>query len=288
MIETQNNSKLLLSMKIGFTDPSTNNQINNKFFNGVVPIAIQTNLKDEDKNQVISLVTILSMKLVSLWEIKEQYRKELRNLKTELKKSPKGGNDNLHHYSIQSSGLLGWLDVYLVQIKSILDHLVKIPSPIFGYNRWNLATFGGKGQKVKKAFQNLPREYKERTKDYYEQIFETQGWIHDAIDMRDRLNHGVKGGLDLRMFEISYDENGGKFIEPMWSNEQSIEEALDIIFDSILKTSSIFCGLIFSLKLPSTHTVVCDPNMTPICQVTTIVQLKAHLEAKGINNHGFA
>lgn len=121
MVKETNTDKLLFSMKVGFTDPTTDRQINNNFFNGTVLIATNTTLKDEDKNQLISLVTILSMKLASLWELKEQYKLELSSLKADLKISPKGGNDNLHHYSIQSSGLLGWLDVYLVQIKSILD-----------------------------------------------------------------------------------------------------------------------------------------------------------------------
>lgn len=184
--------------------------------------------------------------------------------------------------------MLGWLDVYLVQIKSILDHLVKIPSPVFGYNRWNLATFGEKGEKVRKAFLNLPNIYKERTKDYYQQIFGSQKWIHDAIEMRDRLNHGVKGGLHLEMFEISYDENNDTFLEPMWSKEQSIEEAIDIIFDSILKTCSLFCGLILSLKIPNNYTVICDPNKVPVCKVIAVAQLKAHLESNGIYDHGLS
>ena len=286
MSKQKNMGKLTWSMTRGFDDPSIDKQINNNFFNGTALILANTTLNDEDKGQLISLVTLLSMKLASLWEIKENYKFELNKLKTELKKSPKGGNNNLHSYSIQSSGLLGWVDVYLVQIKSILDHLVKIPSPVFGYNKWNLKTFGEKGEKVRKAFLNLPDAYKKRTKNYYEQIFENQGWIHDAIEMRDKLNHGIKGGLDLNMFKISYDQSLNKYSEPMWNKEHSIKEAVDIMFDSMLKMSSIFCGFILSLKLPDTHTVVYDSSVTPICKVITKVALKDYLEIKGMYNHG--
>lgn len=78
---TEKSNKLLISMKQGFNDPTIDNIINNGFFNGTVLIATETTLDDENKGQLISLVTILSMKLASLWEIKEQYKKELKTLK---------------------------------------------------------------------------------------------------------------------------------------------------------------------------------------------------------------
>ena len=272
-------------MSILFDDPSNDHQINNKFFNGAALIAFKTTLADTDKQQLISLITILCMKLASLWLIKENYKSELSKIKSQLKESPKGGNDNLHSYSIHSSGLMGWLDVYLVQIKSILDHLVKIPSPIFGYKQWSLATFGKKGETVKKSFENLPKDYKKKTNNYYEYIFGSQHWIHDAIDMRDKLNHGIKGGLNLKMFELSYNQDLDKYQEPMWSQDQTINEALELIFDSMLKTSSIFCGLILSLKLPDDHTVICDPDKIPVCTLIPKEVLKHHLESYGMYDH---
>lgn len=274
-----------------FDDPSSG-QINNGFFNGTIQIALRTNLEDKDKEKLFSLITILSMKIASLWEIKGQYIAILNRLKSELKENPKGGNKNLHNYSIQATDLLGWFDVFLVQIKSIFDHLVKVPSPVFGYKCWNLASFGERGEKVRKAFLNLPKEYKKSTHNFYDAIFGRHPWINDAIEIRDKLNHGVKGGLDPKLFTVSYNEVTEKYIEPMWSQDQTIESAVEQIFLSVLNMSAMFCGLILSIKLPEDLTVICDDRelvkTKPICQIIPKCVLKQHMESSGVFDHGLS
>ncbi len=277
------------SMTRVFNDPSSG-QINNGFFNGTFFIMLKSTLPDEDKEKLITLITVLCMKIASLWEIKEHYNFVLNGLKDELKKKPKGGNPNLHTYSIQATELLGWFDVFLVQIKSILDHLVKVPSPIFGYKCWNLASFGERGEKVRKAFKNLPDIYKKRTNNFYGEIFGRHHWINDAIEIRDKLNHGIKGGLDPKLFTVSFNDEKKEFIEPMWNEDQTIEDALGQIFSSVLSLSSIFCGLIISIKLPDDVTIICDDRekikTMPICNLISKIALKQQLEMQGINNHG--
>jgi hypothetical protein len=92
--------------------------------------------------------------------------------------------------------------------------------------------------------------------------------------------------MGLETFSTSYDEVKKKFYQPMWSKDQTIEDALEILFGSVLKTTSIFCGLVLSLKLPDSYTVICDPNKTPICQVILKTTLKQHLESKNIYAQG--
>ena len=51
------------------------------------------------------------------------------------------------------------LDEFLVQLKSTLDYLVKIPVPILGRNNWNLTRFGKEGEALRKVLQrNTPKE----------------------------------------------------------------------------------------------------------------------------------
>lgn len=271
-----------------FHDPSSG-QINNGLFNCVFPIIFKTNLPKKEKDELKILTTMLSLKLASLWEVKEQYIANLVRLRSELV-NERDSEKNVKMRSVQATDLLGWFDLFLVQIKSILDHLVKIPSPVFGYNKWSLVTFGEKGEVVKKSFLNLSKEYKERTKNYYEIIFGPHHWIEEAIDLRDRLNHGKSGGVDQSWFTVSLSPNSNTFIEPMWSNEQTIESAMEVIFDSMLKLTTIFCSMILCLKLPDDYTVVCDwreEKITkPICNLILKSELKNQLESQGIDYKG--
>lgn len=272
-----------------FKDPSSG-QINNGFFNGTALIALETTLPDKSKSELLALITVLSMKLSSLWEIKELYHSRLQIIKDELLSEQVEGKRNVKMNSVQATELLAWFDVFLVQIKSILDHLVKIPSPVFGYNKWSLATFGEKGEKVKKSFNNLPKEYKKRTTGYYDYIFGRHHWIEEAIEIRDKINHGVRGGVDPKLFTVTIMPNKERFIEPMWSNEQTIFSAMGVIFSSMIKLSSEFCGMILALKLPDELTVICDSTdeitNKPVCSIIKKEILKQQLESQGIEYKG--
>ena len=54
------------------------------------------------------------------------------------------------------------LEEFLVQVKSALDHLVKVPAVFLGPKIWSLTTWGDKGRRVEKAVaNNLPKQYKQ-------------------------------------------------------------------------------------------------------------------------------
>lgn len=222
--------------------------------------------------------------MVSLWSVKSSYLATLEKAKSEVKGAAE--RHNAQQYIQQSTELMGWLDLYLVQIKSILDYLVKVPSSVFGYKRWNLASFCERGEKVKKAFDNLPKDYKSRTKGFYEGIFGRCLWLNDVIEMRDRLNHGVRGGADVRMFSVYQDETSGHIRVPMWSPEQEMQVAMEIIYQQIVVTCAMFVGMVLSLRLPDTLTVFCKnvnfEEKEPACQVIPKTDLVRNLKAAGI------
>jgi len=271
------------SLVTAFVVPS-GGKISSQFLNGTFFVAQRTDLSKKKIEEVFDALIMLSMKLSSLWNIKNSYDECLEKAKEEVKNSE--SRKGVSHYSLQSTDLMGWMDVYLVQIKSTLDHLVKFPSIIFGYNRWSLATFGDRGEKVRRAFSNLPREYRGRTKNFYEGIFGSQTWINDIIEMRDRLNHGIKGGGDPGMFRISYDENADSYSVPMWNQDQSLHETIDIVFDLLLSTCGIFCGTILSLKLPDNLSVACEQGVVegndPICKVVDREVFESSVQRAGL------
>jgi hypothetical protein len=91
------------------------------------------------------------------------------------------------------------MDEFLVQFKSTLDYLVKLPVPLVG-RRWNLSTVGERGGSVRKALKrNLPKEYARTAKMVEEQVLDLhKPWLEMAIEARDRLNHFLDGGANLK------------------------------------------------------------------------------------------
>ena len=265
-----------------FDDPS-DGLINNRLFNGSFLIVDQTKLTEKQKKEVFDLLVLLCMKMSSLWNIQQCYLEKLEQVKLEVKNSEQ--RENTAYFAAQSTDLMGWADVFLVQIKSTLDHLVKIPSPVFGYNRWSLASFGNRGEKVRRGFVSLPREYHKRTSNYYKSIFEDQEWIDDVIELRDRLNHGVKGGGDPKMFSVSYNQDTDTYRVPMWSDQQTMQDAMAVIFNDLLTTCCLFNGMIFAVKLPEHLTVVCDTKNTfgkePLCKVVSMKDLENTIQHTG-------
>ena len=268
-----------------FEDPSSG-RISGGFLQGLVGILMETEIENRFKQEAFDILIVIGMKMASLWNLRASYLQSLERAKQELKFSHE--NQHFHKHNLHSTELMGWTDVFLVQIKSTLDHLVKVPSPVLGANRWNLHTFGERGAKVKKALDNLPKQDKEKLADCYESIFGSQQWIDDTIEMRDKLNHGIRGGGDPRNFRVSYDANLGKFEVPMWNDAQDLSEALEIIFDNLLITCSIFCATIFEVRISPDKVVVCDMNIRqgvkPICKIEDkiVFAMKDQLRTSGV------
>ena len=148
-----------------------------------------------------------------------------------------------------------------------------------------MASFGNRGEKVRRAFASLPREYHKRTSNYYKSIFEDQEWIDDVIELRDRLNHGVKGGGDPKLFSVSYNQDTDTYHVPMWSDQQTMQDAMAVIFNNLLTTCCLFNCMIFAVKLPEHLTVVCDTKNTsgkePLCKVVSMKDLENTIQHTG-------
>ena len=90
-----------------------------------------------------------------MWDHKERFRTEVGNLVRVVEN--KGPPQPPVEEEIElSQDLFIEFDEFLVQLKSTLDHLVKVPVPIFGANRWNLRTFRKRGEGVIKALGSVP------------------------------------------------------------------------------------------------------------------------------------
>lgn len=95
-------------------------------------------------------------------------------------------------------------DEFVVQLKSTLDHLVSVGVPLIGHKAWTINTFGEKGQAVVKALKNnTPRRFKKAAEAIDEMLFKEHGdWLQSFIDLRDRVNHFIAGGVRYENFGV--------------------------------------------------------------------------------------
>jgi hypothetical protein len=170
-----------------FDDPTPNAIILNRINRRAVEIVgSYTDLNHEECNDFLDLVMLISRKMVSVWKHLQAYHAEERRLR-ELFADP-GAK---HH--VYSQELFEEFDVFAVQIKSTLDHVVKVMRPMLG-RKWTMYTFAGKGEGVLASLKNnTPRKHAGRVKSMEHFLFSEKhmGW-HQATATRER--DGRNGG----------------------------------------------------------------------------------------------
>lgn len=117
----------------------------------------------------------------------ERIEDELFVAATEKFKSSVGAFQTSEEFS-----LIAELEAFLFQLKSALDMLVKLMTPVLGKDRVKTATFSKDGDDLKKGLERLARRPDANSKaiGHLLQVIEHhQEWIRHAISFRDGFNH---------------------------------------------------------------------------------------------------
>ena len=210
-----------------FDDPS-GGIINLRYLKRMMESFSCLNIDEKEQKELLSLFLLIGVKLSSVWNHKNNYIKIEKDLISKAKAKPLlvGKKDNQIDYSKE---LFNEFDEFLVQVKSCLDHLVKVLAIIFGKSKWTLRSFSGKGDDVIKSLKNnTPAQYKMIVPGLIKTIEEHQIWLTDIISARDRINHFIDGGINFESFIVvcQKTEKAEQLIIPKWSESQSISELL--------------------------------------------------------------
>lgn len=239
-----------------FYDLTENGLINQRIVMALTQFAQQLDLTSEQKEHFLNRLLLQAKKLLAIWIHFDRFRREVDRLKPEAiiydKDSP------TEHTDIQySQELYLEFDEFLVQYKSSLDYLAKVPAAFFGERKWNFGSFGDKGQRVIRMLRSvLPKEKKQLVADFEQKVFAAhRSDIEDAIEARDRINHYAQGGIPYENFRVFGIRESGEvtFREPMWSEEQTIRQFMEIALHNHLKfvriSSCFFSGFTFRRSL---------------------------------------
>lgn len=123
--------------------------------------------------------------------------------------------------------------MFVVQIKSALDHLVKIMRPMLG-RKWTMYTFADRGVGVLNSLQrNTSQHHAGRVKMMEHFVFTERHreWLDAVIETRDKANHCLGGGLKIEHF-AAFRMPDGTVSLPLWTQEQQLGKAMDIYWEN--------------------------------------------------------
>ena len=187
---------------------------------------------------------LLSRKLLSVWTHLQAYQAHENALGRAGREWPTTKREH-------SQELYEEFDVFSVQIKSTLDHLVQIMRPILGRNKWTMYSFGEKGERVLASLQrNTSKHHAGHVRMMEHQLFneKNKGWLTLIIEARDQVNHGMAGGMKIERFAV-YRDAAGTVHLPMWNNEQRLAAAMGIVWENLFRYVEDFIVLAINFRL---------------------------------------
>lgn len=189
-----------------FADP-TDGVINIRLLAGWTQLMDGTTMTEHEKEHFFRIATLIAVKLASCHEQVTLYAAREKEIVAEaLAEFPPKAPVEEEWFVAQDLFLR--LDLFLVQMKSALDHLVKLPGVILGKKRWHPHTFGDKGNGVLKQISSLPKEHKPRMGVMLKNIVERhQPWLISAVGLRDEFNHFIEGKHRIEEFSVLVSRN---------------------------------------------------------------------------------
>ena len=225
-----------------FEDPTPNGIINLRYVQHSLTLALATTLTDDEQEQFFRIVLFVGKKLVSVWKHKVAFQR----IEEELLRECKPRDKSSPVFTIETSQeLFLEFDEFLVQVKSALDYLVKIPVPILGRKTWSLRTFGGKGEDVLKVLRrNLGKSQKPQVDGIQKILFDkSRDWLQATIHARDKINHYIDGGISFEDFAVFCHPETGAVHRPMWSADQTVSAFLDVIWANLFRFAEDFTAM---------------------------------------------
>jgi hypothetical protein len=275
-----------------FEDPTPSAIINLRYVTKFVGVADTfTDIGGDEFTPYLRSLLFVGKKLVAVWSHLDRYtRLEDALIAKAQEESPLKANDIQH--IVYAQDLFIELDEFLVQIKSTLDYLAKLPRTIVGKKNWpDLRTFGDKGSAVEKAVRNnFPAAWKDNGEFVLRALEKYRPWLEMAIAARDKINHGKDGGIDFEAFVVSKTNRNGRdeIVVPMWTDDLSLREYMKSCWHNLLGFAEQFTMSFLSVRLKEGIGFVYLPKapdspdspfvVAPFDAVDQIVAVSQHLQ----------
>jgi hypothetical protein len=240
-----------------FTDPA-----DGRFKNRIAQFAEilkSTNLPLSDKEEIEELLVVIALKFASLWAHNHRYAVHENALIEQARKNPMDRRKKGPQSYVTAQELYIEFDGFLVQVKSILDHMVNVLHYTHGLGFGVLSTFGKKGKHIvdvlrKKVVDqpNAGASQKETALRLIRFIESHIDWLTIMIDIRDRMNHYKHSGLSTRNFAVMLviDPDGTeRLLRPRVAENKTTKQLMTELLDFILDFVEYFLGVALATNL---------------------------------------
>ncbi len=218
----------------------------------------KSNMTEVERASLFDLLHVIAQKFAAIWSHDQRYAACENKMIAESESKPTDRRRNEPMRFKSGQELYIELDGFLVQCKSVLDHMVVILHYTLGVSFSSLSTFGDNGNKIIKilAPKNIsanPPARRKAAKLLNEHIEENQDWLKGMINARDRMNHFTSGGIPPMSFGVaSIIENDGvqTLHRPGMTKEITVKEYMTLTMENILFFIERFMGLAMLPRLP--------------------------------------
>ena len=240
-----NQGKHVLIAKI-FEDPTPGGVIGGRFIEGLLRLVGPTDLTPQERMGLCEDVMAVGRKLSMVWGHCDGYTKEEDRLIQHLRGGVSGTGCEV------SQALMQHAEEFLVQAKSCLDCLMKVPVRVLKPKRWGILTFKGSGAGVARAIRgSVPKEMGEQAEEIAKFIEANVPWFKPMIDARDEANHPMMGGMDFRHFmvEVRMEKGTQEVRVPMWDQRLSWKDFLHVAWVSVFLFCERLAGMFLGLRI---------------------------------------
>lgn len=248
-----NNLQNLVQRRV-FDDP-TGGMIQSRFIRQFAEILKRTDLSEEHQLAILELLIVVGLKFIAVWTHDKCYEDIEKRLIEEAKAQPVDQRKNEPMRIATAQELYLELDGFLVQSKSVLDHMINVLHYTFNLSFSALTTFGDKGNKVINLLKkNVGGDQGKKgvAKILVEHIEQNQPWLGGMIEARDRMNHFLHGGLSPQHFVVSFviNKDGRETLHrPMMSATHSVKEVMTIWLINLMNFAEYFLGRSLQVRM---------------------------------------
>ena len=243
-----------LAQRQMFDDPSGgvfNKRIMLQFF----MMAQNSNMTEKERGDVFDLLHVIALKFVSVWTHDQRFDKREKEMIAVSEADPVDRRKNVPMRFASAQDLYIEWDGFLVQCKSVLDHMVNILHYTMNVSFSSLSSFGDNGNKIINILKrNAPSHCKNAALALVKHIERNQDWLKGMIEARDRMNHFLHGGISPMAFGVAsiIEKDGVQILHrPMLNKDQRVKDVMTVLSGNLLEFIEYFMGISMACRMPN-------------------------------------
>jgi hypothetical protein len=239
-----------LELQPGLKDPS-NGAISGRIVGQFQHVLSLSDLSESQKSRCSVALEIICAKLFTIWELRDSYAALEDKLIEEAKAHPAKYGESIGVVGFQD--LYRDFDLFSVQVKSVLDHVVfflkyGVGLRVFGFHKKGAAILN---QLEKNLAKDCSPVVKSVAKNLAEFIRANEPWLQATINTRDDFNHYTDGKYHPNrfvVFAVTQESGTMKVVRPEVGGK-SVRDVMNLMVDNILVFVEYFIGVCLCPKV---------------------------------------